>query len=91
QFYRLLTPYELIVLILIAVQSPRPVRRQIWQYLIHWREVKPLLNGKDLKAMGYKPGPQFKQMLDELLVATLDREICDCESAITFIQTKYPQ
>ncbi|MEL7039072.1 MAG: CBS domain-containing protein [Cyanobacteria bacterium J06592_8] len=91
QFYRLLTPYELIILILIAVQSPRLVRRQIWQYLIHWREVKPLLNGKDLKAMGYKPGPQFKQMLDELLVATLDREICDRESAITFIQTKYPQ
>lgn len=89
QFYRLLAPYDLPMLILIAVQCPRWVRRRIWQYLTQWWTVKPLLNGNDLKQLGYKPGPQFKQMLDDLLVATLDKEICDRKSAEAFIQAKY--
>lgn len=89
QFYRLLAPYDLPMLILIAVQCPRWVRRRIWQYLTHWWTVKPLLNGNDLKQLGYKPGPKFKQMLDDLLVATLDKEICDRKSAEAFIKAKY--
>ncbi|MFZ1024742.1 MAG: CBS domain-containing protein [Limnoraphis robusta] len=89
QFYRLLVPYNLPMLILIAVQCPRWVRRRIWQYLTHWWNIKPLLNGNDLKQLGYKPSSQFKQMLDDLLVATLDKEICDRKSAEAFIQAKY--
>ncbi|MFY7803102.1 MAG: CBS domain-containing protein [Limnoraphis robusta] len=89
QFYRLLVPYNLPMLILIAVQCPRWVRRRIWQYLTHWWNIKPLLNGNDLKQLGYKPSRQFKQMLDDLLVATLDKEICDRKSAEAFIQAKY--
>ncbi len=89
EFYRLLVPYDLPMLILIAVQSPRWVRRHIWEYLTHWWMIKPLLNGNDLKKLGYKPSPQFKQMLDDLLVATIDKEICDRKSAEAFIQAKY--
>ena len=85
----LLRQYELPTLILIAVQSPRKVRRQIWQYLTKWANVEPLLNGNDLKALGYKPGPNFKQMLDDLLAATLDGTVRDRVSAIAFLAAHY--
>jgi len=90
QFFWLFKPYSLSMLILIAVQSPRQVRKRIWQYLTQWREVKPPLNGNDLKAMGYKPSYQFKQILDNLLTVTLDGEICDRTSAEAFLQRNYP-
>ncbi|MBW4682679.1 MAG: CBS domain-containing protein [Microcoleus vaginatus WJT46-NPBG5] len=72
QIVRLLRRQEIATLILIAVQSSRGIRRQIWQYLTQWSHVQPVLNGNDLKALGYKPGPQYKEMLDALLAATLD-------------------
>jgi tRNA nucleotidyltransferase (CCA-adding enzyme) len=72
QVVQLLRQYDLPMLILIAVQSPREIRHQIWEYLTVWANVQPLLNGNDLKKLGYKPGPQYRQILDDLLAATLD-------------------
>jgi tRNA nucleotidyltransferase (CCA-adding enzyme) len=34
-----------------------------------------MLTGADLKAMGLKPGPKFKQILDRLLDARLNGEV----------------
>jgi len=36
--------------------------------------------------MGYKPDPQFKQILEALLAATLDGEIRDRQEAELFVQ-----
>ncbi len=90
QIFWILKSFDLPLLILIAVHSPRWVRQKIWQYLTQWRDIKPVLNGNDLKAMGYKPGRQFKQMLDHLLTVTLDGEVSDRPSAETFIHQTYP-
>jgi tRNA nucleotidyltransferase (CCA-adding enzyme) len=43
--------------------------------LTTYQHVKPLLTGADLKAMGLKPGPQFRQILDRLLDARLNGEV----------------
>ncbi|NJO71406.1 MAG: hypothetical protein HC825_06375, partial [Oscillatoriales cyanobacterium RM1_1_9] len=83
-------PYDLASLILVAAQSPAAIRRKIRQYLTAWWQVKPLLNGNDLKQMGYKPGRQFKVMLDDLLRLTLDGEVGDRAAAIRCIQERYP-
>ena len=91
QLVLLLRNYELPVLIAIAIQSPRSARRQIWEYLTRWANVEPPLNGNDLKALGYKPGPGFKRMLDDLLVATLDGDLGDRAAAISFLAQRYPQ
>lgn len=91
QVVRQLLPYELPLLILIAIQSPRSVRRRIWQYLTRWANCSPVLNGNDLKALGYKPGPQFKQMLEDLLAAGLDGAVSDRASAESFLAQHYPQ
>lgn len=37
--------------------------------------MKPILTGADLKAMGLKPGPQFRKILDRLLDTHLNDEI----------------
>lgn len=98
QLVRHLRQYDLPTLILIAVQSPRSVRHQIWQYLTCWANVQPPLNGNDLKALGYKPGPQYRQILEDLLAATLDGVIPSNEatleeiraSAEVFLSAHYP-
>ncbi|NJL01795.1 MAG: CBS domain-containing protein [Spirulinaceae cyanobacterium SM2_1_0] len=69
---QLLQAYKLPLLVLLAVRSPRPIRRQLWRYLSHWSQVKAPLDGRDLQRLGYPPGPQYRQMLAELLAATLD-------------------
>ena len=86
-----LREYDLPMLILIIVQCERWMRRRVWQYLTQWVNVKPILNGKDLKAMGYKPGRQFKLMLDDLLAATLDGKVSDRSDAEKFLAQYYPQ
>jgi tRNA nucleotidyltransferase (CCA-adding enzyme) len=91
QFVQLFKPYDLPLLILISVQSDRFVRQKIWQYLTTWSGVKPLLNGNDLKALGYKPSQQFKQMLQEILAATLDGILSDRTEAEAFLLSHYPQ
>ncbi|MDF5717389.1 MAG: CBS domain-containing protein [Rhizonema sp. NSF051] len=90
QVVQLLRQYELPMLILIAVQSSRAIRHQIWLYLTVWSRVQPLLNGNDLRKLGYKPGPQYKLMLDDILAATLDGVISDRTSAQEFLATYYP-
>ncbi|MGK7879964.1 MAG: CBS domain-containing protein [Crocosphaera sp.] len=73
--YQQLYRHKLADLILVAVNSKKEIRRIIWQYLTKWSKVQTPLNGNDLKRMGYKPGPQYKLVLDNLLSLTLDGEI----------------
>jgi tRNA nucleotidyltransferase (CCA-adding enzyme) len=84
---RLLSQYDLSMLILIALRCRDPIviRRQIWKYLTVWANIQPMLNGNDLRRLGYKPGPQYRQILDDLLNATLDGEIIDRSAAEAFV------
>ncbi|MGD1913371.1 MAG: CBS domain-containing protein [Rivularia sp. (in: cyanobacteria)] len=88
---KLLRKYDLPMLMFIALQSPRIIRRKIWHYLTVLSNVKPLLNGNDLKKMGYKPGAQYKEILDGLLAAYLDGEIEDKSMAEEFLKRNYPK
>ncbi len=91
QLVLLLRNYELPMLIAIALQSPRSIRHQIWEFFTKWVNVTPPLNGNDLKALGYQPSPGFKLMLDDLLAARLDGHLGDRTSAISFLAQHYPQ
>lgn len=95
---QLLKPYDPLLLALIAVRSgrssPHPVKdasphRKIWQYLTDWSKLKPLLDGNDLKAMGYKPSPQFKAILDAILAATADGVIQTRAEAEKFVEEHF--
>jgi tRNA nucleotidyltransferase (CCA-adding enzyme) len=89
EIVRLLKQYDLGMLILIGIRETPNMRRQIWQYLTVWAQIRPILTGDDLRKLGYKPGPQYREMLDNLLAATLDREVIDRASAEAFISQNY--
>lgn len=79
--YKELNSYKLPELVLVAVYQNKEIRRITWQYLTQWSKVENLLNGNDLKRMGYKPGPKYKVVLDRLLSLTLDEDIQSKEEA----------
>lgn len=88
QVVQLLKQYDMETLILVAIRCRNilTIRRQIWQYLTVWKNIKPMLNGDDLRKLGYKPGPQYRQILDDLLMATLDGEVIDRSTAEEFLK-----
>ncbi len=90
EIFKLLHQYKLPTLVLIAVRSPRVIRRTLWKYLTAWADVQPPLNGDDLKQLGYRPGPQYRKILDALLAATLDGDIQDKSDAVAFLAQHYP-
>jgi tRNA nucleotidyltransferase (CCA-adding enzyme) len=61
----------------------------IWRYFTRLSSIQPLLDGNDLKNLGYKPGPIYKQILDRLVEATLDGIVITCDDAIEFIGKQY--
>ena len=89
QIYHLLHPYKPLQLTLLAARSNKQIRRLIWQYLSSFSQVKPLLNGKDLKALGFEPGPLYKEILDDVMAATLDERISDRATAKEYVTNKY--
>ena len=90
EIVQLLRPYKIPTLVLLAVESPRNIRRKLWQYFSNLADVQAPLNGNDLKQLGYKPGPQYREILDDLLAATLERVIENREEAIAFLLQHYP-
>lgn len=63
------------LLLLRAKARSEAVRRHIAAQLSTYRYVKPSLTGADLKALGLKPGPLYKKILDRLLDARLNGEV----------------
>jgi tRNA nucleotidyltransferase (CCA-adding enzyme) len=89
EIFKLLKKYDLISLILIGTGTTHLIRRKIWRYLTILQHVEAPLNGNDLKKLGYKPSPQFKQILDSLLFAKLDGKIRDFQSAKKYLTEHY--
>jgi poly(A) polymerase len=50
-----------------------------------------LLNGRDLIAMGYSPGPQFSQMLSAVEDAQLEGSVRTREDAVAFVRKEFPE
>ncbi len=88
QVVGLLREYDRGLLLLVGVRSGLG-RRVMRQYLQVWSQVKPLLNGNDLRDLGYKPGKEFKEILAAVLGATLDGELDGREGAIEFVKSRY--
>lgn len=50
---------------------------------------KPLLNGDDLQALGYEPGPVFKEILLAVEEAQLENRISTPEEAVALIRSRF--
>ncbi len=62
---------------LLAKNKSESAKRQLSMFLSTYRDVKPSLTGKDLKALGLKPGPRYRAILSRLMEARLDGEVND--------------
>jgi len=89
QIFIALNRHDPATLVLLAATSPRPDRHSIWRYLTVLVEVKSPLDGTDLRRLGYKPGQQFRQILEALLGATLDGVINTPAEAKAFLDRHY--
>lgn len=85
QMVAVLKQYDSMLLALLMLLSDRPIRHWLWLYLTCWVQIKPLLDGNDLKELGYKPGSQFREIFALLQVATLDGVITSSLEARAFL------
>lgn len=57
----------------------------IKEYLERLRYEFPLITGEDLKELGYKPGPLFKEVLEEVKKAKMDKKVKSRDEEIRFV------
>jgi tRNA nucleotidyltransferase (CCA-adding enzyme) len=88
--YRWFQPLSTEILLFMMARTSRDLVRQwISHYITHLRDVQPLLTGHDLENMGIKPGPVYREILDNLLYARLDGRLASLEDEKVFVQKKY--
>jgi tRNA nucleotidyltransferase (CCA-adding enzyme) len=88
--YHHLSQVEKPMLLLVSARHPRPLGQIIWRYLTQWSQMPPLLDGHRLKTLGYKPGPQFRPMLEGVRAAQLDGVLPTTEAAEAWLAEHYP-
>ena len=88
--YRLLSLYDTeTLLFMMAKANNRTVKRQISNFFTRMRGAKVSLTGRDLKKMGFQPGPLYRRILDSLLEAKLNNQVNTKEDEILFVKEKY--
>jgi len=70
-----------------AATESKMAARQIQRYVCKLRHVRPALDGKYLKSLGMKPGPEMGRVLDALRDALLDGRLRTREEQEAFVQT----
>jgi len=90
EIYTLLSQYDTeILLFLMAKTNNQRIKRQISLFFTKLRREKINIKGRDLKKMGFKPGPLYKEILDNLLKARLNEQLTTEEDEEKFVLEKY--
>jgi len=90
EIYYVLQPLDLqTILFAMAKAEEKDQKKAISLYLTTLRKTRPELTGKDLKAMGYTPGPLFKKILTALLDARLEGKVKNRAEEIEFVKNKF--
>jgi len=89
QIYQILKPIPLLSLELLILSETAPIVRRIRQYLNKFSKVKIFSNGETLKKLKIPPGPQYTEILTELLELKLDGKIKTKQDEIKYIKNKY--
>jgi len=90
RIYHLLAPLETeYVLYMMAKSRHEGSRRAISLFFTHLKHLKPDIKGRDLVALGYKPGPLIKEMLDRLLEARLNEKVKSRREEKDFIRRAF--
>ncbi len=77
------------LLYLMAVARKSEVKKHVSMFVTAMRSEQSLLNGDDLKEMGYRPGPLFKSILETLLLARLDKKVVTRQDEIELVTRSF--
>lgn len=89
--YRALQPFRPEELLFLMVQATREdVRRIVSHYCHRYRHVQTELKGRDLKAMGFPPGPLYSRILIDLLDARLNGQVRSRAEELEFVKARWP-
>jgi tRNA nucleotidyltransferase (CCA-adding enzyme) len=74
-------------LFIMAKTESDETKKAISNYITYADSFKPVLGGKHLKQMGVKEGPVFREILEALKVAKIDRNLATREQEMDFVQS----
>ena len=86
-----LSRYERCELLLIGDRHPYTLGSQIWQYITQVSNQPSLITGRTLQALGYKPSPQFRQILTDVSNLALDGKLTSTQEAQSYVLAHYPR
>ena len=72
-------------LFIMAKTQSDETKKAISNYITYADSFRPVLSGKNLKQMGVKEGPIFREILDALKVAKIDRGLATKEQEMEFV------
>ncbi|MGM9991793.1 MAG: CBS domain-containing protein [Candidatus Bruticola sp.] len=91
ELYQMLKKYSLEGNICLAAHSDDPlIKSRIADFVRVLRFIEPPIKGADLIKMGYKPGPQFSQILQWTLQECLEERISSKEEAERAVLSAFP-
>lgn len=89
--YDCLQRYAQSELLLMAARYPYALGPQVWHYVVHLSRMPPLINGGTLKRLGFRPGPQFREILTSVHRLTLNGELTSTQQAQAYVVENYSQ
>ncbi|RJQ54047.1 MAG: CBS domain-containing protein [Nitrospiraceae bacterium] len=88
--YYILKPLDIrTILFAMAKAQSKEQKKAVSLYLTESRKVRPELTGKDLREMGYSPGPVFKKIFAAVLDARLGKKIRSREDETAFVRERF--
>jgi tRNA nucleotidyltransferase (CCA-adding enzyme) len=83
--YRKLSGFKIeAILFMMAVAKKKAVKKSISHFFTDLRRTQLSLKGRDLKKMGLKPGPVYRQVMEAVLDARLDGKLKSKKDEIEF-------
>ena len=90
EIYTLLSHYDTeILLFMMARLNIEKTKRMISNYFTKLKGTRVMLKGKDLKHMGVKPGPIYREIFDGLLKARLNNLISTKDEEAGFVKEMF--
>ncbi len=85
-------PYEVVILLMASLTSRRAclARRRavsrIKDFIQKYSQVRPKINGGDIKALGLEPGPRFKRILENILHKKIDGQLLTKRDELRYVK-----
>jgi tRNA nucleotidyltransferase (CCA-adding enzyme) len=88
--YTLLSQYDTeILLFIMAKANNEKIKRIISNYFTRLKGKKVYLKGRDLKEIGFKPSPLYKEIFRRLLEASLNGKVGTKDDEIKFVKENF--